>query len=103
MTPERREQMRAASARYKAHHLAQGLCIDCPLPATHGTHCRKHWERYKRHKRGWFDRVMKERLADGRCVNCGVKLDPECDLVNKKCVNCASSARVRPERRGRLK
>ena len=77
-------------------HRDKGVCDDCGEKATHGWYCIKHWRMAKaRHKKAMRTQVDRYRV-EGRCIRCGLPLDPDADASFVKCINCRERVRKAP-------
>ena len=82
---------------YKQEHRERGLCTDCSEPVYRGLsrclkHLRSHVKADNLYERTTSKRDYKQRREErkdqGRCVKCGVKLDPDADCEKVCCMNC---------------
>lgn len=81
--------------KYQDWHRAAGLCVSCPEKATHGIKCRKHWLMNKRDKKKYRNKIKAQRRETGKCITCGITLDPEID-TGATCINCGGESAIHP-------
>lgn len=104
-TPEeKRERLRVTQNERRARRRAQGLCLECEEPRTHGTRCERHYQRALDTARAWRsspkgrarDRAWKRRqyrklkrkgLCQGRC---GKPAEPG----RARCADCALAQKI---------
>ena len=95
------------TAEYLARKKATGICIDCTEPVFPGyIQCKKHRKMSRlreikydaankdKRRKGW-EKTRENRRTQGRCVRCGLILDPDADSGHVKCSNCREDVTAR--------
>lgn len=79
---------RESKLKLRASRKAQGLCKDCGEKAVNKIYCDKHRILYNKVLLPHVKAQKKNWRLSGKCLNCGILLNPEMDNNYVVCLNC---------------